>query len=282
MQPTVNAGALKPRDYKSAVKPIWCPGCGHNSVLTALTKALASLGLAKEKVAIISGIGCSSRLPAYTDLYGFHGVHGRALPVATGLKVARPELTVLAVGGDGDGFSIGGNHFLHACRRNVDFVYIAMDNEVYGMTKGQASPTTPADWDHSKLTPHGPGVPPIQPVGLALAAGATFIARGNYSSPKGLTDLIIAAIQHKGFAFVHALSQCPTFVPEQKEWKHAVHPFAEVDTSDAAAVAAAVARDDGFGQGIIYQSQRPAFDPASAPEHDDAALLEAMAAEFSA
>ena len=157
----MNAPNLKPKDYKSEIKPVWCPGCGHFAVLSAVTKALAYLQLVKEEVALISGIGCSSRLPAYLDSYGFHGVHGRALAVASGLKAARPELTVLVAGGDGDGFSIGGNHFLHACRRNMDLTYIVMDNEVYGMTKGQASPTTPMEWDHSKLTPHGPGVRPL-------------------------------------------------------------------------------------------------------------------------
>jgi hypothetical protein len=154
---------LRPRDYKSGIKPIWCPGCGHYSVLNAITKAAAACGLAKDDTVLVSGIGCSSRLPAYVDSYGFHGVHGRGLAVAQGLKVARPDLTVIALGGDGDGFSIGGNHFMHACRRNVNMTYIAMDNEVYGMTKGQASPTTPMDWTHSKLTPHGTGMRPFKP-----------------------------------------------------------------------------------------------------------------------
>ncbi|MCK4710481.1 MAG: 2-oxoacid:ferredoxin oxidoreductase subunit beta, partial [Gammaproteobacteria bacterium] len=129
----------KAKTYKSDVKPIWCPGCGDFSVLSALTKAFAFMDLAQHDLAVISGIGCSSRLPAYLSSYGFHGIHGRALPIASGLKLARPELTVIATGGDGDGFSIGGNHFLHACRRNLDITYIVMDNEVYGMTKGQAS-----------------------------------------------------------------------------------------------------------------------------------------------
>ncbi len=119
-----------PRDYKSDIKPVWCPGCGDYSVLMSISKALAEIGAAPEEVAIISGIGCSSRIPAYSSTYGFHGVHGRALPLATGLKVARPDLLVLAAGGDGDGFSIGGNHFLHACRRNIDITYIVMDNKV--------------------------------------------------------------------------------------------------------------------------------------------------------
>ena len=142
MSASLAAVAPAPRDFKSDIKPVWCPGCGDYSVLSAFTKAFATLGLKPEEIAVISGIGCSSRIPAYTNCYGFHGVHGRALALGTGLKVARPELTVIVAGGDGDGFSIGGNHFLHACRRNVDLTYIVMDNHVYGMTKGQPSPTT--------------------------------------------------------------------------------------------------------------------------------------------
>ena len=133
--PTANV--YKARDYRSEVDPVWCPGCGDYHVLMSLTKALAELGTPPEDIAIISGIGCSSRIPAYTNCYGFHGVHGRSLAMATGLKVARPDLTVVTMSGDGDGFSIGGNHFLHACRRNIDITYIVMDNRVYGMTKGQ-------------------------------------------------------------------------------------------------------------------------------------------------
>ena len=147
---------LTAQSYKSSYKPIWCPGCGDYSVLSSVTKALAMMAVPPEEVVVVSGIGCSSRIPAYTTCYGFHGVHGRALAAATGLKVARPELTVLVTGGDGDGYSIGGNHFMHACRRNVDLTYIVMDNHVYGMTKGQASPTTEPDWD-SKLSPGGTG-----------------------------------------------------------------------------------------------------------------------------
>jgi 2-oxoglutarate/2-oxoacid ferredoxin oxidoreductase subunit beta len=170
-------------------------------VLSAVTKALAYL-------ARQGGGGHDLRhrlllaLPAYTTAYGFHGMHGRALPLASGLKAARPDLTVLVAGGDGDGFSIGGNHFLHACRRNMDLTYIVMDNEVYGMTKGQASPTTQPDWASSKLTPHGTGIRPFQPAAIALAAGASFIARGFAGDPNGLTKLLVEAIQHPGFAFL--------------------------------------------------------------------------------
>ncbi len=136
MNDVATCAQMTPASYKSAVKPVWCPGCGDYSVLSSITKALAIIGKPPHEVGVVSGIGCSSRIPAYTSCYGFHGVHGRALAAATGLKVARPDLTVVVTGGDGDGYSIGGNHFLHACRRNVDLTYIVMDNHVYGMTKG--------------------------------------------------------------------------------------------------------------------------------------------------
>lgn len=253
--------ALRAKDYKSDIKPIWCPGCGHFAVLSAATKALAHLGLAKEQVALISGIGCSSRLPAYIDSYGFHGVHGRALAVAAGLKTARPDLTVLVAGGDGDGFSIGGNHFLHACRRNMDMTYIVMDNEVYGMTKGQASPTTAPEWTHSKMTPHGTGMRRFQPAAMALAAGATWIARGFSGDPSDLTRLLVEAIQHPGFSLLHVLSPCQTFRPEQKQWKDQVHPFADSATDDPVAAAQRIHADDGMALGLIYAQQLPVWQP---------------------
>jgi 2-oxoglutarate ferredoxin oxidoreductase subunit beta len=253
--------SLKPKDYKSSIKPVWCPGCGHFGVFSAVTKALAYLALVREDVALISGIGCSSRLPAYTDLYGFHGVHGRALAVASGLKAARPDLTVLVAGGDGDGFSIGGNHFLHACRRNMDITYIVMDNEVYGMTKGQASPTTAPDWTHSKLTPHGTGIPSFNPAAIALASGATFIARGFSGDPGGLTRLLVEAIQHPGFAFVQVMSPCTTFRPEQKDWKKIVHPFDEDATGNPVEAAQRIVADDGMSTGLLYRTRIPAWQP---------------------
>ena len=256
-----NIPALKAKDYKSDIKPVWCPGCGDFAVLSAVTKALAYLQLAKERVAMISGIGCSSRLPAYVDSFGFHGVHGRALAVASGLKAARPDLTVLVAGGDGDGFSIGGNHFLHACRRNMDLTYIVMDNEVYGMTKGQASPTTQPDWVHSKLTPRGTGVRRFQPAAIALAAGASFIARGFAGDPSGLTRLLVEAIQHPGFAFVHVLSPCQTFRPEQKEWKQRVHECRMGTTDNPVEAARLIQADDGMAVGLLYAERLPVWQP---------------------
>jgi len=252
---------LTAADFKSDVKPIWCPGCGDYAVLSAVTKALADLGKPREEIAFISGIGCSSRIPAYTNVYGFHGVHGRALPIAAGVKLARPDLTVLAAGGDGDGLSIGGNHFMHACRRNVDMTYIVMDNQVYGMTKGQASPTTAPDWCNSKLTPEGTGISPVEPARLALASGANFIARGFAGNPNEVARLIVEGVNHPGFSFIHILSPCVTYRPEQREWKTAVHA---ADVTPAQMIADAMHRlalDDGYTTGILFAGNRPAFMP---------------------
>ena len=252
---------LSPKDYRSDYKPIWCPGCGHFSVLSSLTKAMSELGLKKEDTAVVSGIGCSSRIPAYTSVYGMHGIHGRALAIATGLKLARPELTVIVPGGDGDGMSIGGNHFLHACRRNVDLTYIVMDNQVYGMTKGQASPTTDSGWTGSKLTPHGPRVSAVNPVSLAMTAGATFIARGFSGDPNAVADLVVAGIRHKGFSMVHVLSPCVTYHPEQREvWKDVVRPDAWQPASDPIRAGDVLRNDDGFNLGILYKGSAAPYD----------------------
>ncbi|MCW8975683.1 MAG: thiamine pyrophosphate-dependent enzyme, partial [Sedimenticola sp.] len=229
--------------------------------LLAITKAMAEMNLAPENVALVSGIGCSSRLPAYLNVYGFHAVHGRALPVATGLKVSRPDLTVLAAGGDGDGFSIGGNHFMHACRRNVDMTYIVMDNQVYGMTKGQASPTTDPDWDKSKLTPGGTKINPYYPLVVALASGANFIARASSTDPNGAAKVLVDAIKHPGFSFVHMLSPCVTFRPEQKDWKKMVRSAPVDPTTDPAVAAKRLMTDDNFFLGTLYKGDRAPYQP---------------------
>ena len=274
MNDCATAPVLSASDYKSATKPIWCPGCGDFTVLGAITRALAQLQLPPHEVAVVSGIGCSSRIPAYTTCYGFHGVHGRSLAAATGLKVARPELTVLVASGDGDGYSIGGNHFLHACRRNVDMTYIVMDNEVYGMTKGQASPTTAPDWEKSKLTPQGTGINPFHPLVIALAAGANFIARGFSGDQNGTAQLITEAIRHPGFSFVQLLSPCVTFRPEQRDWKDMVHPAAVDPTDDPARAARRLMTDDGFNVGVLYRGSRKPFQPERQASVDSVADLE--------
>ena len=279
MSETATAGGnpFSPKDFKSDIKPVWCPGCGDFAVLNAITKALAFLETPREQAALITGIGCSSRIAAYTSLYGFHGVHGRALALASGLKAARPDLTVLVAGGDGDGLSIGGNHFIHACRRNMDLSYIIMDNEVYGMTKGQASPTTAPDWTHSKLTPRGTGIRPFQPAGLALTAGASFIARGFSGDPNGLAKILVDAIRHPGFAFVQVLSPCPTFRPEQMHWKRQVRAFEGGATDDPVEAARRIQADDGMSTGVIFRGAYPAFRPGGARRGE----LGAIEREFS-
>jgi 2-oxoglutarate ferredoxin oxidoreductase subunit beta len=258
MNDRVETALLAAADFKSEVKPIWCPGCGDFSVLSSITKALAMLQRPAHEVAVVSGIGCSSRIPAYTRCYGFHGVHGRSLAAATGLKVARPDLTVLVASGDGDGYSIGGNHFLHACRRNVDLTYIVMDNHVYGMTKGQASPTTEPDWDN-KLSPGGTGIRSFHPLVIALAAGANFVARAFSGDPNGTADLLAQAIRHPGFSFVEVLSPCVTFRPEQREWKALVHPASVEPTDDPARAARRIMTDDGFNVGVLYKGDRKPY-----------------------
>jgi 2-oxoglutarate ferredoxin oxidoreductase subunit beta len=249
---------LKASDYKSDTKPVWCPGCGDYHVLLSLAKAVAHIGLRPEEIAVISGIGCSSRIPAYLNCYGFHGIHGRALPLSTGLKVARPDLTVICAGGDGDGFSIGGNHLLHACRRNIDITYVVMDNEVYGMTKGQPSPTTAPDWD-SKIAPGGPGISPFYPLVIALASGANFVARAFSGDPNGTARMLVEAIQHPGFSFVQILSPCVTFRPDQRGWKKQVHPAPVTPTSDASQAARRLMTDDGFNIGVLYKGSRDPY-----------------------
>ena len=250
---------LSAKDFSSGAHPIWCPGCGDYGVLAGLERGLAELGRPPHEVVIVSGIGCSSRLPGYMSCYGFHGVHGRALAAATGMKLVRPDLEIIAIGGDGDGYSIGGNHFIHACRRNIDMLYLVMDNRVYGMTKGQPSPTTEPDWD-SDLVPGGSKLRPFNPVAMATVAGANFVARGFSSHPQDLADLIVAGIKWPGFSFIEVLSPCITFRPEEFDWKEKVRRDAVTVKNDRAAATRAALNEDGFSLGILFQSDEPPFD----------------------
>ncbi|MEH6826049.1 MAG: 2-oxoacid:ferredoxin oxidoreductase subunit beta [Motiliproteus sp.] len=267
---------MAPNDYKSGVKPVWCPGCGDYGVLLALTKTLAELQLQPEQVSVISGIGCSSRIPAYLKTYGFHGVHGRALPLATGLKVSRPDQTVIVASGDGDGFSIGGNHFLHACRRNVNLTYIVMDNQLYGMTKGQASPTSAPDWEKGKLTPGGTGINPFHPLVVGLASGANFIARVSGTDANGAVPILKEAIEHPGFSLVHILSPCITYNREQLEWKKQVRKAPVEATNDPAQAARRLMTDDNLNLGVLYKGNRKPYQPELKVQIENMEELEAQ------
>ena len=199
-----------PNEYKSDLKPVWCPGCGDFGVLNSLYRTFAELRYEPHDTVVVSGIGCSSRLPGYVESYGFNSLHGRALPIATGIKIANPQLNVVVVGGDGDGIAIGGNHFLHTARRNADLTYIMMDNEIYGLTKGQAAPTTPLG-DKTKSTTYGNPEAGVDPCALAISFGATWVARAFSGDVKGTGELMKAALQHRGFSFLNILSPCVTW-----------------------------------------------------------------------
>jgi 2-oxoglutarate/2-oxoacid ferredoxin oxidoreductase subunit beta len=202
--------ALTVKDLKGHTDPDWCPGCGDFGVLHALKTAIAELGLYPNEVLTISGIGCSSNLPGYINTYGMHTLHGRALAVATGAQLANHKLKVIVTGGDGDGYGIGGNHFLHTMRRNVDLTYIVMDNQVYGLTTGQVSPTSIKGMK-TKSTPFGSVENEINPIPLAIVVGATYVARGFTGQVRHLTELIKGGIQHKGFSLIDTFSPCVTF-----------------------------------------------------------------------
>ncbi len=209
---------LQTKDFKSDLKPIWCPGCGDFGVLQGLYRALASIGREPHDIAFISGIGCSSRIPGYTTAYGFNTVHGRALPIAQGVKLANPDLLVIVAGGDGDGFSIGGGHVAHAVRRNLDMTYIVMDNQVYGLTKGQLSPTSPRGLV-TVTSPLGSLEEPINPLLYVLAYGAGFVAQSTPADMAGMTAIIEEAIRYPGFSFVNIQSPCVTFGEDDQQMR---------------------------------------------------------------
>lgn len=265
---------LKISDLRSSTKPIWCPGCGDYGVLSSVFRTVIDLELDPSHVAIVSGIGCSGRFPAFVNAYGFHGVHGRALPLATGVKLANPDLTVFVVGGDGDAFSIGAGHLPHAARRNVDLTYVVMDNSIYGLTKGQPSATSPMDVavdsmvnkkgrrkGMAGLLNMAQTSEPVNPIALALAYDASFVARGFSGQPKELNELLKAAVLHKGFSFVQVISPCTTFYDTYDFWREFAEPLPqEHDPGDrAAAFARALELDRGY-MGVFYRRERPSFE----------------------
>ena len=259
---TLPAAKYMAGDYKSDLKPIWCPGCGDYGVVTAITRALASLGRSPHEIAFISGIGCSSRIPGYTTAYGFNTVHGRALPIAQGIKLANPGLLVLVASGDGDGFSIGGGHVPHVIRRNIDLTYICMDNQIYGLTKGQLSPTSPRG-KKTVTSNFGSLENPVNPLLYVMGYGASFVAQGTPADMAGLARLVEEGIRFPGFAFINVQSPCVTYGEESQQAKaqKAMMQSLESLGHDPADHARAVqlARDYGtkLYTGVLYRNPNP-------------------------
>ena len=255
---------LKParKSYKGGERATWCAGCGDYSVLAALDKALIAFGKPEEEIAIVSGIGCSSRFPFFMNTYGFHSVHGRALAVATGLKLACPEITVIATGGDGDALAIGGNHFFHTMRRNVDLTYILMDNQIYGMTKGQSAPTSELGMK-TKSSPYGTFEVPVDPVWAALTMGATFVAQTASHDPNHMAEMFLRGLQHRGMSFINCLSPCVTFNAgmDREYFKAHSRPLPEnydsADYEGALRLVLQARREGYFPLGVIHVRQEP-------------------------
>ena len=249
---------------KTVGQPNWCPGCGNFPIWHSLKRVIVELNLEPHNVAIFSGIGCSSKMPHWINTYGFHGIHGRPLPIATGARLANNNLTVIAVGGDGDGYGIGIGHFIHAMRRNLNITYIVTNNQVYGLTTGQTSPTSDKGYA-TKSTPTGVIEIPINPIALAIASGATYISRGFSKEMKHLTKLIADGVRHEGFALVDVLQPCVTFNRKNTyEWfSKRIYKLEETDhdaTNKQAAFLKSLEWDDRIPIGLFYREARPTYE----------------------
>lgn len=240
------------------VKPTWCPGCGNFGIWMALKNALVKLGIPHENIVIVYGVGCHANMRDWMHVYGVEGLHGRSIPVAQGIKLANPKLTVIAVAGDGDCLGEGGNHFIHAAKRNPDITVILHDNNVYGLTTGQASPTAKKGFV-TKSTPEGVADEPVNPISLALVTGASFIARGFAGEMANLTDLFVRAITHKGFSLVDVLQPCVTFdkVHTYDWYRKRVYTMESVSQSISEAFSKAMEWGDRIPTGIFWSQDRP-------------------------
>jgi 2-oxoglutarate ferredoxin oxidoreductase subunit beta len=256
--------AVRVKDYAGSVKPTWCPGCGDYAILAAVKQGLVQAGLAPYQVLIISGIGCGSKLPDYAKVNGLMTLHGRPLPVATGAKLGNHSMHVLTVHGDGDSMGLGMGHFIHTARRNLDIVDLIQNNQIYGLTKGQYSPTSDRGFV-TKTSPDGAIEHAANPVALALTAGGTFVARGFAGDPKGLASLIAQALEHRGYALVEILQPCVTFNRKNTyDWyRERVYDLQEDghDPSDqVAAFSRALEWGDRIPLGVLYQTRRPTYE----------------------
>ncbi len=250
----------KYQEYSNGVEPTWCKGCGDFSVLRSLQVAAADLKIPQEDLMVVSGIGCSSRISGYMDSYTFHGVHGRALPIAQGIKLANKDLTVIAAGGDGDGFAIGAGHFIHSTKRNLDITYIVMNNQIYGLTKGHASPVSEQGFK-TPSTPQGSEDLPLQPGLLSLSAGATFLAQGFSGYQEELIEIIKKGIEHKGFSFINIFSPCITFNKTNTyQWYRknlaSISQEGDYDPENYQQAMAKLLETKGLVTGILYENKR--------------------------
>ena len=275
------------QDFESNDPIAWCPGCGNFSILKALKKALVELNKNPHEIVIVSGIGQAPKTPHYLRCNSFNGLHGRTLPVATGIKLANHKLTVLAEGGDGDGYAEGGNHFLHAMRRNIDMTYLVHNNQVYGLTKGQSSPTSGLGVV-TKTTPLGTISPPLNPILLGVASDCSFVARGFAGEIEHLIGLIKDAIRHKGFAFIDILQPCVTFnrVNTFKWYSDRVYSIDDDPEYDSSDRMAAFNKSQQWGDripiGVIYRQKRPTMDgQLSAIAEESLVTQEIYSASFS-
>jgi 2-oxoglutarate ferredoxin oxidoreductase subunit beta len=242
---------------RSSNLPTWCPGCGYFGIHQGLNQAIQQLQLPHHQVVTVSGIGCAGRYPFFTSNYGFHTLHGRTLPVSTGIKLANPDLCVFAVGGDGDGLAIGGGHLPHIIRRNVDVNYILFDNSIYGLTKGQPSPSSQRGLK-TKASPQGSFEEPLNATLMALSYGATFVARLFAGDPDSITAAIMEGVRHKGFSFFHVYTTCLTFDKQFKTWDHLkswVHPLPDGYGPTDRKAAIMQVLDDDFSMGILYNKK---------------------------
>ena len=248
--------------YRSTDLPTWCPGCGYFGIVDAFYRACRELDLKHENIVTVSGIGCSGRTPIFVNSYGFHTLHGRSIPVASGLKLAREDLTVFAVAGDGDALGIGGGHLPHVARKNINITFLLFDNSIYGLTKGQSSSTTPYEM---RTNSHPAGNPdtPLNPIKLALSYGASFVARGYAGDPQGLKDLIKEATLHQGFSFIQILTPCVTFDKENRTWKALKENVYDLNLrieEKNMETAMRMAENEPYGIGIFYQDKdRPHY-----------------------
>ncbi len=246
-------------EYRSSTLPTWCPGCGYFSIVEAVGAAMNALNIDQKDTVVVSGIGCASRFPFFMNTYGFHTLHGRVLPVATGVKVANDDLTVLAVGGDGDGFAIGGGHVSHAARRNLDITYILFDNGIYGLTKGQTSPTSVLGFK-TGTSPYENEDKPLNPLMMLLSYGASWVGQAYAGLPHQLAEMIEQAMAHRGFSYLHVLSPCVTFDKTTKTYKNLDMMVRDMpdghDTSDLMAAMAHAQNVDTPELGLYYAEDR--------------------------